>query len=53
MTVIDIVTSVKSKAHRVTRCKQITFELHFPFPCISPCYSNLTFETKHGNTEKL
>ena len=54
MTVIDIVTSVKSKAHRAgTRCKQITFELHFPFPCKSPCYSNLTFEIKHGNTEKL
>ena len=53
MTVLDIVISVKSKAHRATRCKQITFELHFPFPCKSPCHSNLTFEIKHGNTEKL
>ena len=50
---MDIVMSVKSKAYHGTRCKQITFELHFQFPCISPCYSNLTFETKHGNTEKL
>ena len=54
MTVMDIVISVKSKAHRAgTRCEQITFELHFPFLCKSPYYSNLTFEIRHGNTEKL